>query len=362
MKLTLKIKLLPSDEQAKLLQQTIKEANNACNIISEIAWKNKVFNQFKIHHLSYYKIKSDFNLSSQVIIRCISKVADSYKVDRKKQRKFKPLGAITYDPKILTYKLNDIISLWSIGGRLKIPFICHNRNYLPYIKGEADLLFRNGKYFIFQTVEVPDEDIKDVEKFIGVDLGLVNIAMLSNGDNFNSKELTEYREQKQRVRSSLQSKGTKGAKRTLKRLSGKERTHGTIINHTISKQIVKLAKSEKKGIAIENLKGIRFSSLKKGKKFRSKVGKWGFNQLRQFLEYKCLLNGVKLITVPPAYTSKMCSNCFNIGIRQGKKFTCNNCNSVFDADENAAKNIALLGVSVNTPENSIMYCSLALHR
>ena len=133
MKLTLKIKLLPSKEQAAFLLQTIKEANKACNAISEIAWENKVFNQFKIHHLSYYKIKSDFNLYSQVIIRCISKVADSYKIDRKKQRKFRPRGAITYDPKILTYRPNDIISLWSIEGRLKIPFVCHNRNYLPYV-------------------------------------------------------------------------------------------------------------------------------------------------------------------------------------------------------------------------------------
>jgi len=361
MKLTLKIKLLPSDEQAQLLLDTIKEANSACNVISEITWEAKVFNQFKIHKLSYYKIKSDFNLSSQVIVRCISKVTDAYKIDKKKKRSFRELGSITYDPRILTYKPDDIISLWSTDGRLKIPFVCHNRNYLPYIKGEADLLFKKGKYFLFQTIEVPDENIKDVEKFIGVDLGLLDIATIDNGQNFNSKELTEYREKRQKVRNSLQSKGTKGSKKILKRLSGKERTYGTIVNHTISKQIVQLAKSEKKGIAIENLKGIRFSSLNKGKKFRTRIGKWSFNQLRQFLKYKCLLSGVKLISVPPAYTSKTCSNCFHIGNRQGKKFTCSNCNSVFDSDVNAAKNIALLGVSVSTPENSTLYCSIALH-
>ena len=141
---------------------------------------------------------------------------------------------------------------------------------------------------------------------------------------------------------------------------GKERTTGTIINHTISKQIVQLAKSEGKGIAIENLKGIRFSANKKSKKFRTRVGKWNFNQLRGFLTYKCLLNGVKLVDVPPAYTSKTRHNCFHIGNRQGKKFTCNNCNSVFDADENAAKNIALLGTTfVNSPEKpSMLYCQV----
>lgn len=359
MKLTLKIKLLPSDEQAELLLKTMKEANNACNVISQISWDNKVFNQFKIHKLCYYSIKFSFNLSSQVIVRCISKVADAYKLDRKVQRVFKELGSITYDSRILTYKPNDIVSIWTVADRLKIPFVCHNRNYLPYIKGEADLVYKNGKFYIFQTVEVPEEDIKDIEEFIGVDLGLIEIAALSNGITFNSKELQEYREKRQKVRSSLQSKGTKNCKKVLKRLSGKERTHGTIINHTISKQIVKIAKSEGKGIAIENLKGIRFSADNKSKKFRTRIGKWSFHQLKQFLTYKCLLNGIKLIEVPPAYTSKTCHNCLHIGKRQGKVFTCKNCNSVFDADVNAAKNIALLGASIIMPEKSrILYCQV----
>ena len=139
---------------------------------------------------------------------------------------------------------------------------------MPYIKGEADLVYKKGKFYLFQTVDVPEEEVKDIEEFIGVDMGLVELATLSNGKSFNSKKLNDYREKRQKVRSSLQSKGTKGCKKVLKRLSGKERTTSTIINHTISKQIVQLAKSEGKGIAIENLKGIRFSANKKGKKFR----------------------------------------------------------------------------------------------
>jgi len=165
MKLTLKIKLLPTDEQANFLISTIKEANNACDAISEIAWDRKAFNQFKLHKEAYYTIKSKFNLSSQVIIRCISKVTDSYKIDRKTKRQFRPCGSIAYDSRILSYKPSNIVSIWCIDGRLKIPFICHNTNYLPYIKGEADLVFKKGKFYLFQTVEIPDEEIKDVEEF-----------------------------------------------------------------------------------------------------------------------------------------------------------------------------------------------------
>lgn len=360
MKLTLKIKLLPTDEQADLLLDTMKEANAVCNAISDVAWQEKIFNNFKLHHRTYHAYKATFNLSSQMLIRQIAKVADAYKLDKKVKRQFKPLGGIAYDSRIMTYKPNNIVSLWCIGGRQKISFVCHNPKYLPYIKGEADLVYKKGKFYLFQTVDVPEEDVEDVEEFIGVDMGLLEIASLSNGKNFSSKKLNDYREKRQKVRSSLQSKGTKGSKKVLKRLSGKERTTSTIINHTISKQIVQLAKSEGKGIAIEDLKGIRFSASKKGKKFRTRVGKWNFNQLRSFLTYKCLLNGVKLVVVPPAYTSKTCHNCLHMGNRQGKKFTCSNCNSVFDADENAAKNIALLGTNyVNSPEKpSMLYCQV----
>lgn len=360
MKLTLKIKLLPTDEQAKSLLQTIKEANKACNLISDIAWQQKAFQQFKLHNASYHTIKGATELSSQVIVRCISKVADAYKLDKKVKRTFKPLGSISYDSRILTYKPDNIVSIWSVGGRLKMPFVCHNPNYLPYIKGEADLLFRKGKFYLFQTVDIIEDDVKDVETFLGVDFGLVILATLSNGKEFNSKQLETYRVKRQKVRSSVQSKRTRGSKKLLKRLSGRERTTASIINHTIAKQIVQIAKEENKGIALEDLKGIRFSSLKKGKKFRSRVGKWSFNQLRQYISYKAVLNGVPVVLVNPRYTSKTCSNCHHIGNRKGKVFECNNCGNNMDADVNASLNIATLGCSVNNSEKSSMY-SCALH-
>ena len=361
MKLTLKIKLLPTDEQANLLLDTMKEANAVCNAISDVAWQEKIFNNFKLHHKVYHSYKATFQLSSQMLIRQIAKVTDAYKLDKKTKRTFRPLGSIAYDSRIMTYKPNNVVSLWCIGGRQKIDFVCHNPDYIPYIKGEADLVYKKGKFYLFQTVDVPEEDIEDVEEFIGVDFGLVSIATLSNGKEFNSKKLQDYREKRQKVRSSVQSKCTRGSKKLLKRLSGRERTTASIINHTIAKQIVEIAKEENKGIAIEDLKGIRFSSLKKGKKFRTRVGKWSFNQLRQYISYKAILNGVQVVLVNPRYTSKTCSNCHHIGNRKGKIFECNNCGNNMDADVNASINIATLGVSVIMPEKTDMFCSIVNH-
>lgn len=296
-----------------------------------------------------------------MIIRCISKVSDAYKLDKKVKREFRLLGGITYDSRILTYKPNNIVSLWCVGGRQNTPFLCHNTNYLPYVKGEADLVFKKGKFYLFQTVEIPEEDVKDVEEFIGIDFGQTDIAVLSDGTNFNSDQLKKVRKKYSKVRASVQSKGTKGSKKLLKRLSGKEKRFVSINNHAIAKQIVAKAKEENKGIAIEDLFGIRKTAKPKSKQQKTELNRWSFYQLRAFLTYKSLLNGVKLVVVPPEYTSQTCNVCNHIGKRNGKRFRCENCGNIADADHNAAKNIAAWGNSINLPEKTTMYCFNALH-
>ena len=132
------------------------------------------------------------------------------------------------------------------------------------------------------------------------------------------------------------------------------------MNHSISKWLVAKAKKENKGIAIEDLKNIRFgmNSKKRNKTFRRRSNSWSFYQLRSFLEYKCKMNGVKIIAVPPAYTSQTCHECKHIGIRNGKRFHCKYCGNIADADINAARNIATWGY-VNTHERwELLSCSI----
>jgi IS605 OrfB family transposase len=348
MKLTLQIKLLPTDEQAKSLVNTIQSCNKVCNDISNVAWENKVFNQYKLHHLVYRRIKDTSNLTAQAIVRCISKVADSYKLDKKIKRQFKSLGAVTYDTRILSFK-TDSVSIWSVDGRLKIPFVCHNTKYLPYIKGEADLVFNKGKFYLFQTVEVVEDDVHDVEGFIGVDFGITDIVTLSDGTNFSSDILNNVRDNYFKTRCSVQSKGTPGSKKLLKRLKGREQRFATITNHTIAKQVVEKARALNMGIAIEDLTHIRETTIVRRAQ-RRKHHSWAFAQLRSFLTYKAKLLGIPLEVVPPAYTSQTCNVCHMIGKRRGKVFKCTCCDNIMDADVNAARNIAQLGLTVNQPE------------
>ena len=156
-------------------------------------------------------------------------------------------------------------------------------------------------------------------------------------------------------------------------MSGKEKRFQKHINHEISRQLVNNAVTDKQAIAIEDLTGIRERTNKKlwnavarlssavqrqnGARPRSRKDKrlgnnWAFYQLRQFLTYKCVLAGVKLILVNPAWTSQTCYKCHVIGDRKGKKFACNNCGNKCDADYNGAQNIKALGAIINRPGGS----------
>ena len=76
--------------------------------------------------MTYHAIRSDFGLTAQVVVRLLAKVADAYKLDRRRRRTFRPLGSIAYDPRILRYR-DGAVSSWTVGGRQSIPFVCGAR-------------------------------------------------------------------------------------------------------------------------------------------------------------------------------------------------------------------------------------------
>src|SRR5690606_28892845 len=107
MKLTATIKLQPTEEQRDLLYATLERANAACNYISERAWAEQRFGRVPVHHLTYSAVRADFDLTAQLAVRCIGKVVDAYKLDKKTKRQFRKLGAVPYDSRILNFRLAD---------------------------------------------------------------------------------------------------------------------------------------------------------------------------------------------------------------------------------------------------------------
>ncbi len=353
MKLIAQVKLQTTHEQAAALKQTMIEANRACTWVSTVAWTKKTFGQYALHKLVYQEVRAQFGLSAQVVVRCIAKVADAYKLDKQRKRAFKPLGAITYDDRILRWCVaKNEVSIWTTQGRMCIPFACGMRQLerLKTRQGESDLVFFRGEFYLSATCNIEEPASLERKGVLGLDLGVVNIAVDSDGNTYSGKTTTHVRYRHHRLRTKLQKKGTRSAKRLLKKSSGKEARFARQVNHTISKQVVKLAQGTHRDIAVENLSGIR-QRVTARRDQRATLHSWSFFQLRTFLEYKARLAGVTVIPVDPRNTSRTCPVCGCVDKRNRpsqSQFSCVACSYSGFADHIAARNIASRAV-VNPP-------------
>ena len=258
MKLTVALKLLPTPEQATVLRSTLEVANAAANAISATAWQHRTFSQFQLHKLVYAETRARAGLSAQVVVRVIAKVADAYKLDHERLRTFAPLGGLAYDDRILRYG-DDAVSIWTMAGRQYVPFVCndHQRRLLAQRQGESDLVYRDGRWFLYATVNAVEETAFQPASVLGVDLGIRNIAADSDGHLYAGGHLNRLRHRHRRLRQRLQKIRTRSAKRLLKLRRNREQRFATNVNHTISKRIVAEAQCTQRAIALEDLEGIR---------------------------------------------------------------------------------------------------------
>ncbi len=185
-------------------------------------------------------------------------------------------------------------------------------------------MHHDGNFYVHIQLKTEVPKSVNSSNVIGVDFGQREIAKTSTERGWDGKQITKIRDKYTRVRASLQKKASQGTRSSrrrcrqiLQRLSGRERRFQSWLNHNISKSIITEAKNSNCSVAIENLTGIRdrTNQQPRSKTERRRSNSWSFHQLRIFLEYKGLKEGVKVITVPPAYTSQTCNCCLHIGIR-----------------------------------------------
>ena len=377
MNLSILVKLDPAPEQADSLLHTMEAFNRACSYLAQIAFETGSANKYALQKTAYRTVREQFGLSSQMAVRAISQACEATKsaktlhlqhVAETKQRNskrvqkgippvdlpdlkpciFKPHSAMSYDSRIMAWKGLDRVSLLTLFGRVVMPFRFgeYQVAMLQRKRGQADLLFRDGKWFLSVNVDAPEGDPLEPTGVLGVDLGIVNIATDSEGRNYSGAALRAYRERIQSLRSRLQSKGTRSAKRHLRAIRKKQSRHARDVNHCISKELVKTAVAEQKALAFEDLKGIGKRANGLGKQMRKLLGNWAFDQLGFFAEYKSKMYGVLFLKVNPRDTSRTCSRCGYIDEKNRKsqaEFECLKCGYVIAADPNAAKNISARG-------------------
>lgn len=374
--LTISCKLNVSSKQSKKLDDTMQVFASACNHINEVTPPTLV-NQIAMQSLIYNDVRALFGLSANLTIQAIRRVCANRKTARQKGKKVKSFepSSVSYDARIFAFREKDwTVSLTTIDGRER--FSLNIGNYQRgLLKGaiptSATLIKRqNGDYYIQIQLKseppIPDKP----SNVIGVDFGRRDIAYTSTGDNYSGQAINKVRDHYAKLRQSIQQKATKGTRSTrrrartlLKRLSGKERRFQSLVNHTISRRIVRQAVQTNSVIAIEDLTGIRerTNQQPRNKTERRRSNSWAFYQLRTFLEYKALRYGAKIVVIPPQYTSQTCHECLHIGIRTDKKFACTNCGYKGDSDYNGANVIRLLGLHLDQLEGSdYLCCSLSV--
>jgi IS605 OrfB family transposase len=285
-------------------------------------------------------------------VRCIAKVADAYKLDRKTKREFRPHGAIAYDERILRFKPGDKVSIRLIEEREVIPFLIGEtgRALFVFRKGEVDLFFRQGAFFLSIICDVPEPEQIDALEALGVDLGIVNLATDSDGNIYSGAAVEKKRRIYSHRRRNLQRKKTRSAHRKLRSLKGRQARYQRDVNHCISKQIVVNAQRTGRAIGLEDLQGIR-ERVTARKRQRARLHNWGFGQLRSFITYKARLAGVRVVLVDPRNTSRTCpacGHCEKANRPSQSVFSCVNCRFSAPADVVAAGNISARA-AVNRP-------------
>jgi IS605 OrfB family transposase len=345
MKLTLQLQLFPGGDEAAKLRSTVERFSAAANWLAGEAFAAQSANKVELQRQHYRELRDRFGLSAQMAVRCIAQVCEAYKRDRAKRPKFRKHAAMPFDQRMMSFKGIDRVSLLTLTGRVIVPLVMgkYQAERFSRAVGQCDLVLRrDGKWFLLCVVDLPEGTTVPATDFIGVDLGLVHIATDSDGNVHSGEGVDRIRRKHNLQRKRLQRKGTKGARKKLKRLSGKEARFRRHENHRISKAIVETAKGTDRGIALEDLRGIRQRVTARGRDARHRLSGWSFSQLGTFLSYKAQLAGVPVVFVGPRNTSRTCSacgHCEKSNRRSRAEFRCLACDFAEHADRNAALNI-----------------------
>lgn len=321
----------------------MREFSKACNLISLVASEQKLHRRYDIHHATYKQVREQTSLPSQHVINAIAKVAEAFTRDRKKQHKFKQTSSVRFDARTLTFKRAfheatlTVCPKGRVSGELQMPTSMRVKLWEWKI-GSADLILRNGEFYLHIVVGTEAPEPNEPLSSLGVDLGVKRIAVTSDNAFHTARFVRHKKRRLQQIRSSLQSNGSRGSKRVLRQVSGREARFISDVNHCISKHIVEQARATNQRIVLEELTGIVARADRWMFKY---LHGWSFAQLRSFIEYKALAAGVECVTVDPRCTSIGCSRCLHIGSRPNQStFTCGNCGLRLNADLNAARGIA----------------------
>jgi IS605 OrfB family transposase len=342
-----------------MLAHTMRVFNEAAAWIAQVCWAEGITNTNTAHHRVYRATRARFGLGAQLAVCARAKAVEAIKAGKQRLKAtcptFEPRGSVRYDAR--TYRLLslDRVSLGTLEGRVVCRLLPGHRQHLLLVDpawriGGADLVWRDGTYYLHITQHRQKPPTAAPEGVLGVDLGQVNLATDSEGATYSGAKVKGLRAYYHRRRQVLQKVGTKSAKRKMRRTKRREQRMMRDVNHRISKALVAKATTACKALSLEDLTHIRERTTV-GHARRYHQHAWAFWQLREQITYKAAAGGVAVVLVDPRNTSRTCSACGHCekANRQNQaSFLCRACGFTANADCNAAVNIAYRA-AVNWP-------------
>ncbi len=349
---TIVLNIHPTPEQAATLKQTLTEYSECFNAVAAEGWGAKLTNGVALHHRTYYALREQYpHLPAQLVVSARMKATEAVKSALDRLKKGRKAGQphtvncpIRYDLRSYWVKWGtSTCSLATVAGRMELLF------YVPdyaskYVGGKvasADLCYRKGKWSLHVVVDCPTPNIVPTADVVGVDLGISRPAVTSNRKFYGERHWRELDNRIFRLRRKLQAKGTKSAKRHLRKLAGKLLRQRRDHDHVLSRRIVDNT-ALGGTMVLENLKGISSRvRLRKGEGQR-RLHTWSFAQLQGFVRYKAEERGQRVALIDPRHTSQTCSRC-GFQHRNNRTsqsvFGCKQCGYQLNADLNASYNI-----------------------
>ena len=283
------------------------------------------------------------------------------KGDRKGRKvgfpKFKAKDRVT--PKF-TYRTGCFGLVKGDPKALKLPRIgrVHCMENVAALVGDAKVLRMTisqhaGRWYASLTVERDNKPAAEPPKggAVGIDLGVKNLATLSDGTVIENPRYLKKSERKLKKAQRELSRKTRGSNRRNKAKDKVARLHAHVANQrqdAMHKLTTRLAK-QYSDISIEDL---HVAGMVKNHHLAKSISDAAFGEFRRQLEYKTARSGARLHVVNRWYrSSKTCSGCGRVKAKLSlseRTYTCEGCGLVLDRDLNAAINIQVAGSAPET--------------